>query len=233
MKKTLIILFLVPLANFAQTVNSVTSKQSGNDIEISYKLAGLASNQTVKVNVYYSVNNSAYVGPLQKVSGDVGEVVKANGDKKLTWNVLSEIGSLNGDTKFKVEVIPNPVLDLPTAKGSTIVAMIEKCEKDGNALNVDVLFVSTIDEKYYFNADNIFYFDITANKYWAKIVQIGASRSRNESIYVLKSVPFRVSLIFNDIYTDLINLTAFELNYSKGCCTGEKLQFRNVPVTNK
>src|SRR5574344_655866 len=76
----------------AQNVTHITSTQVGSTIQIHYTL-----DQTATIQLYYSLDGGrSEIGPLKKVSGDVGEEVSA-GNKIIYWDVLSEVDELHGN----------------------------------------------------------------------------------------------------------------------------------------
>lgn len=101
-RKLLTSVFFLLLFNFinAQTVSSVLAEQQGNELVINYNLI---SSSPCNVDLYLSQNGGkSWVGPLQKVSGDVGKNI-ARGEKEIRWIVLEELVELVGNSiQFKV-----------------------------------------------------------------------------------------------------------------------------------
>jgi hypothetical protein len=84
----------------AQKVTSITAEQVGQSIQVSYELA---SESPCFVSIFYSVDDGLnWQGPLKNVAGDVGDKI-VSGDKKIMWDVLSEISQFKfNDVKFKI-----------------------------------------------------------------------------------------------------------------------------------
>jgi uncharacterized protein (TIGR02145 family) len=100
--RILIFLFVVQTQIcFAQKVTNITVEQLGQSIQVSYNLE---TELPCNVSLYYSTDNGAkWQGPLQKVSGDVGDKI-IKGNHKINWDVLSEIEQLKFDAVvFKVD----------------------------------------------------------------------------------------------------------------------------------
>ncbi len=87
--------------SFSQIVSDVNSKQIQNSIIVSYQLE---TSVPCKISLFFSNNDGqSWIGPLTKVTGDVGDNVKA-GFHNITWSVLEEYAEFIGDNiKFKVE----------------------------------------------------------------------------------------------------------------------------------
>ena len=95
---TFFILFLMALNISAQNVSNVIATQVGKTIEVSYDL-----DQVADITLHISMDGGGTFRELQKVSGDVGKTV-GPGQKTIVWNVMTELGELNGDDiVFKVE----------------------------------------------------------------------------------------------------------------------------------
>lgn len=86
----------------AQNVRNVTFERVGNTIEISYQLKHLPLDRCAWVEIFYSTDNGKiWQGPIKCVSGDIGKVVYG-GNKKVTWDVFSELEKINGILLFEV-----------------------------------------------------------------------------------------------------------------------------------
>jgi hypothetical protein len=227
MKKLIVIFLVFPVILEAQNVTNVRSQKNGNKIDVNYRLDGLSSNQTVKVNLYYSVNNSDYSGPLQEVSGDIGNHISGNGNKKITWDVLSEIGSLKGDTKFKVEIIPNQNFRKPKASTKDLKGVVESCHIDGKTLTVDFVLESNINKTWTFFANSTVVFDENGQKYYAETFKWGNNSDVDRRIELMKDVPFKIRYIFTNVAPSIKKLNGATLTDKWDKFS---LRFRNIPV---
>jgi len=228
MKRLLLLIMIFPSVVIGQTVSNVTSRQNGNLIEINYRLSDISVNQTVKVNLYYSLNNSNYIGPLQKVSGDVGDYISGNGNKKINWNVLSEIGSLDGETKFKVELIPNIIYDSPSSISKDMKGIIKSCKIKNNTLIIDFVVESMVDKGWYFNVKKALVFDDKGNNYISESFKWGNNTETNYTeIKLMKDVPFRIQYYFNNVDPTITKISGVALSDGYETFT---LRFTNIPI---
>jgi hypothetical protein len=84
----------------AQTVNRLDVEAFAEELEVSYSLK---ADRPVSVQLYFSEDDGLnWVGPLESVTGDVGENVGA-GRNKIVWNFAREVEQLWGEQyRFKV-----------------------------------------------------------------------------------------------------------------------------------
>lgn len=231
MKRLLLIFLFLPYISLAQTVSNVTSRQNGNLIEINYSVKNISSNQLVKVNLYYSLNSSNYIGPLQKVTGDVGDYISGNGNKKITWDVLSEIGSLEGETKFKVEIIPKENFEFPSSNGIDLSGKILNCSTKGSILTIDLEIISEVDRNWFFDSTKAAFFDVNGIKYFGSSLKIGNnSNKESDRIELMKGIPIRIQYIFSNVPENLTKLVGLDIRYHYNDFS---LQYRDVPVIKK
>jgi len=86
---TAAVLMSAPL--FAQSVSNTDCRQEGNRIVVTYSL-----DKPSDIELWYSTDGGKnYLGPLKKVSGDVGKNVRS-GNNSIVWEVLDEVESLSG-----------------------------------------------------------------------------------------------------------------------------------------
>lgn len=217
MKNILLILFtLFTIQVNSQIVGNVQSKQSGNNILITYNLSNSDAGSKVKINAYYAVNEGFFIGPLQKVSGDVNEISSGNGEKAITWNVLEEINGLEGNVKFKIEAIPlkkqnNPIVNDKSYRGEI---------KEYVITSTGVIFSlfianSESDNNVYLNVKNIRLIDNEGNQYIAKTISIQKDVEKNFlDVKLIKGIPFKVSIYFEGI--EFENTNSFSVLEIKG-----------------
>jgi uncharacterized protein (TIGR02145 family) len=86
---------------YAQKVTNITAEQVGQTIQVSYNLE---TQSPCTISLFYSTDNGAtWQGPLKKVSVDAGEKI-SGGNKKITWDVLSELEQLKfSGVVFKID----------------------------------------------------------------------------------------------------------------------------------
>ena len=108
----------------AQSVSGVNFTQEGNYLVINYNLLGDISN--AQISLYVSTDGGAtFKGPLQKVSGDVGNSVTPGNNKKIHWDVMNEMSNLSGDIVFDVRAqisksTPDPKQEVKKEKSEKI-----------------------------------------------------------------------------------------------------------------
>ena len=96
-------ILVLPLFSYTQKVENIHFEQVGKQIHIYYDLMG---GQTYTIQVFCSTNNGKTWGnPLQNVIGDVGVGQTGGINKKIIWEVLSEMKYLTGKVIFKIEVL--------------------------------------------------------------------------------------------------------------------------------
>ena len=102
--KNLLLIFLLLLITataFSQKVSNVHFEQVGKKIHIYYDLEG---DHSFSVKVFCSQDKGEnWDGPLNKVSGAVGNEQIKGINKLIVWDVLKEKEKLMGDLSFKVE----------------------------------------------------------------------------------------------------------------------------------
>jgi len=110
-------IILIPsmLSGLAQDFKIKKLEQIGDKINLYYDLIDSASNskRTYTISLYSS--RDSYTSPLTKVSGDIGQIVKPGGNRKITWNAKEELGTaFEGKISLEVrgkEFIPFLKLD--------------------------------------------------------------------------------------------------------------------------
>lgn len=227
----------------SQTVQNVTSQQEGNKIKINYQLSNLSANQTTKINLYYAVNNGNFNGPLQKTSGDVGDFVTGNGNKTIMWDVLSEIGSLEGNTTFKVEVVPQLKNVFPKVTNNSFSAEVTSCKFKNNELLIDVN-LTNLGEDSWLNLDisndgwggnrDIKLNDENGNqflcsKYYVSQVEVKSDRN----IDFVANIPIKITAVFVDVNQDIKNLTLLDIKLREKENSNNyisRLQLKNFPI---
>ncbi|GEM_PF-5659926 len=101
--RLLCFVFFFPVLLYAQDISNLNFETIGKTIQISYDLSG-EKNDLFKVDAYASQNDGRWEGPLQFVSGDVGENVKPGTNKQIVWEVLKEEERLSGNLRIKLEI---------------------------------------------------------------------------------------------------------------------------------
>lgn len=98
----LLLSFGIVQQSYSQRITDVRFEQFGNAIRVHYMLSRLPFNSFSMLNLYVSTNGGvSFIGPLIQVQGDVGKVA-TNGEKRVVWQVLDELGNLDGQVVFEL-----------------------------------------------------------------------------------------------------------------------------------
>ncbi|MCX7638767.1 MAG: hypothetical protein N2044_13065, partial [Cyclobacteriaceae bacterium] len=76
-------------ASYAQTIAISWVEIAGTKIIVHYDLESANPNHEFTINLFSSKDN--FSAPLTKVTGDVGNEIKPGKDKKIVWDVVSEL----------------------------------------------------------------------------------------------------------------------------------------------
>lgn len=93
-------LFILSINSNAQTVTISWVEIAGTKIIVHYDLETSNPNHEFSISLFSSKDN--FSAPLTKVTGDVGNEIKPGKDKKITWDVVAELGSFKGDLELEV-----------------------------------------------------------------------------------------------------------------------------------
>ena len=103
--KLLFTILFIPMSINAQKIENLRFEQVGKQIIIYYDLTGTQQGQIYDVRVFRSNDGgNTFIGPLQKVTGEVGNNISGGTGKKVIWDVLSEIDKLEGDVLFEIRI---------------------------------------------------------------------------------------------------------------------------------
>jgi hypothetical protein len=110
----LLVIFFITLSFHiqAQTVSGVEVNIVGDNLQITYAMAGLRDGQKFNVELYSSIDN--YAAPLtdERITGDLGANISLGSGNMITiGEPLETLGAITGDLNFKVKttMIFNPV----------------------------------------------------------------------------------------------------------------------------
>jgi uncharacterized protein (TIGR02145 family) len=100
----LIVIFSFSSVLSSQQIANVSAVQQDSKISVYYDITGAAPNQLFNIKLYCSTDGGNSWGqPLRSVSQDVGTGIAAGYNKKVVWDVLSEVNELKGDNvKFEI-----------------------------------------------------------------------------------------------------------------------------------
>lgn len=100
---------------YAQYFKIRKVEQAGEVINLYYDLSDSTTNSSRTYSIFLYSSLDSYTIPLVKVSGDVGQIVKPGGNRKISWSAKEELGSdFDGKVGFEVrgnEFIPFLKLD--------------------------------------------------------------------------------------------------------------------------
>lgn len=108
----------------AQKIGRVSFQQEENKIIVNFAIKGAEKGQSFNADIYISTDGGkTFKGPLVEVSGDIGEGIEA-GKKKIVWDVLDEMPTLEGDIVFEIRA---EIIDTLDSKPEE--EMVEKLEE--------------------------------------------------------------------------------------------------------
>jgi hypothetical protein len=90
---------------FAQKVEIDRIDIRGNKIIVRYNLSDVDKKQKYSISLFSSYDK--FAKPLTKVTGDVGPDVRPGDDRRITWNITSEIGDYKGPITFEIRGFVN------------------------------------------------------------------------------------------------------------------------------
>lgn len=201
-----------PFIMISQTVTDVKSHQRGNTIIVDYKINGADADKNYSVNLYYSLHEGEYTGPLKAVKGDVGTVLVGDGEKQITWDVLKEVEGINGKVSFKVEIKPILPKVKPVVKNNNISGKIESAVISDNTLKVEFLLTSAVQHVYTFTSSRFIVNDNRGNQYMADRFQWSNNTDTYEKIQLLKDVPFRITFIVDNAGDSFTTISGIKLS---------------------
>ncbi len=101
MKRFLLLLFcFIAEIAFGQEMQIDRIDVRGNKIIIWYDLKDPNADRKYAINIFSSLDG--FTAPLAKVKGDVGMDIKPGADKKITWDIIAELGAFKGNLIFKI-----------------------------------------------------------------------------------------------------------------------------------
>jgi len=134
---SVILLFVFSSSLFGQ-VSNVSARidtQNPNVVNITYDLQGQAG-ERFRIQIYSSSDN--FQGPLQQVTGDVGENQPVGRGKSIVWRAREELGFFTGDISFEIRstLTYSPMkITSPTATSSFKPGASMPIRWDGGAVN--------------------------------------------------------------------------------------------------
>ncbi len=103
------------LLGLAQDFKIKKLEQVGDKINLYYDLIDSVENSKRTYSISLYASRDSYTSPLTKVTGDVGQIVRPGGNRKITWNAKEELGAdFEGKVSLEVrgkEFIPFLKLD--------------------------------------------------------------------------------------------------------------------------
>lgn len=101
----IISLLFVAVFSYSQTVENISTKQVGDQIEVYYNIAGSNEKQTFLVTIMCAIDNKEKI-VLKSITGDVGDNIEGGKSQyKATWDVLKDVEELNSAEFFvKIEL---------------------------------------------------------------------------------------------------------------------------------
>ncbi len=106
MKSILLLILLLSCINiFCQKVTNVNWEldESQENITVTYNLEKTGTSNYFKVSLKAMIDNSPV--KAASLSGDIGDYQKAGNNKKIIWNVASDLSAIEGELKISVIAI--------------------------------------------------------------------------------------------------------------------------------
>jgi hypothetical protein len=102
MMRTFLLLFFYCAAEIcaAQQIEVDRIDVRGNKVIVWYNLQDANYNRKYEISLFSSLDG--YTTALTKVKGDVGKDVKSGTEKKITWDIIAELGAFKGNLTFKI-----------------------------------------------------------------------------------------------------------------------------------
>ncbi len=203
----------------AQTIGNVSSRTTGESVVISYELSA-APSQALDVVAFYSLNGGEYQ-PLKSVSGDVGTGKRlANGKHQLTWDVLKDVASLDGDVKFKVTAVAasgaGGTATRPKWENENFRFEVASCNQSGGMVNITMYLTSlTKDVQFFIGAGYCFLLDEEGDRYDGHRISTSQCPTNCDATNfdLARDIRARYTLIFKpDKVLDEIKLFRLNLN---------------------
>ncbi|MBS1488136.1 MAG: hypothetical protein JST43_11170 [Bacteroidetes bacterium] len=91
---------LVPVLCFSQSVIIKNVELAGDNVIVNYDLEHSNPASEFLLNLYASNDN--FSAPLKKVTGDVGQEIKAGTNKKMIWAIRDEWGNYKGKVALEI-----------------------------------------------------------------------------------------------------------------------------------
>lgn len=87
----------------AQKISSTHFKIENYKAIVHYRIRDWKEEQSFTINLYVSNDGGInFKGPLKFVTGDVGQIKNAYGEKRIEWDIFREMDELNGNIVFEV-----------------------------------------------------------------------------------------------------------------------------------
>lgn len=93
-------ILFIATAVTAQTVMIKKVELAGENIIVHYELEDATPNREYLLHLYSSFNS--FSTPMTKVTGDVGQEIQPGVNKKMIWNVRSELGGYKGKLSLEI-----------------------------------------------------------------------------------------------------------------------------------
>ena len=109
MKKQILIIVVLffgfVLSSFAQKVNDIQVRVSGDKIKVGYTISGLKYYQDITAIDFYVSRDDGqtFEGPLKEISGDISPGLR-NGKYVMVWEVLKEMPFTNEELVFDIRI---------------------------------------------------------------------------------------------------------------------------------
>ncbi len=90
------------ITSSAQEFVNINTKQLGEKINLEYAISGESLGQIFNVTPYYSLDAGKTFQPIKSATGNLGPNVPGGTNQIIIWDVLKDLGELDGDVMFKL-----------------------------------------------------------------------------------------------------------------------------------
>ncbi|GCC53208.1 hypothetical protein SanaruYs_34510 [Chryseotalea sanaruensis] len=229
-----IIIFLICLRSYSQSITNVTSLQQGNNAIISYDLNGI-SGTSYYVKLSYSVDGGkSFSNELVQVSGDVKSGVKSGIGKKIVWAADKEINSLDGSVIFKVEAESRKPMPKPVTVASSTIEVL-KVKRTGDKILIEFTLTQNSEKEIqgYRIRNTSQLTAIDGRQYLATLSKLGphsiTDKGTSGIVECIRGIPVRGELTFEVENEDLV-IPAIKIDLYYPGFNQLEIVVKNIPI---
>jgi len=213
----------------SQSIKNVSAQQAGNMISISYDLLGF-KDVSYLVDVFCSTDNGqTFPIRITSAKGDIGNNITMGNSKKLTWDVLKDVNSINSnETVFKVVAHPTKASTNIVLTLDNVSMTISKIYKVNNSIQFDFVVNSKIDEDVFIDLRPTKVYLYSGDCYDPKISVMFGDRKgsySNVSNFVPQGVPVKGHFTLSEIPSDIDKIARLDFKLEQ-----EVIQLKDILI---